>query len=764
MGKINTSTITGFILTVLCLFALPAQAQYNGGSGDPCDPYQINDPCQLNAIGTDPCDWDKHFILTADIDLSAYTGEQFNIIAPDANDVESGFQGTIFTGSFDGNGHIINNFTYSTDTDFIGLFGSVGIGGEIKNLGMTNVSVNGNKFLGGLVGYNSGSISNCYTTGSVSGNSRLGGLVGINVDMMMGDSGNGNISDCHADGNVTGNFGVGGMVGCNMFGNISNCYANGDVMSNGDNSHYLGGLVGDNYGSISKSYATGSVSSGDGSYSLGGLVGNNSGSINNSYATGGVSDGDNSYDLGGLVGENSGSINNSYATGGVSGGDNSYYLGGLVGYNVMMGEVSSSFWDVQTSGQSTSSGGIGLSTEQMKTRSTYVEAGWDFACEIVNGYEDIWLIADGLDYPRLALLYNYGGGEGTEQQPYLIYTTAELYLVRGQLGNHFRLMADIDWNEYGGKDIMMGEYPDYPFSGVFDGNGHTIYNFAYEVAAQDFVGFFGYVTGEDAEIKNLKLVDIDICAATGDYVGGLVGYNNGGRITDVSVTGSVTGWCGVGGLAGVNYNGLVRRCHADCTVDGYEDAGGLVGINYSDVTNCCSAGNVIGMRFIGGLVGYNWDGDVTNSFSTGSVTAFDFFGGLIGHNRDGTIADSFWDVQTSGQSTSYGGTGLETTLMQTQSTFTDAGWDFMGESTNGTNDIWDICEGTNYPKLSWQFLPGDFVCPDGVDLSDFAVLADTWSLSSGQTGYNDLCDLMDDDMIDLADLAIFAENWLEGKM
>ncbi len=58
---------------------------------------------------------------------------------------------------------------------------------------------------------------------------------------------------------------------------------------------------------------------------------------------------------------------------------------------------------------------------------------------------------------------------------------------------------------------------------------------------------------------------------------------------------------------------------------------------------------------------------------------------------------------------------------------------------------------------------GDFVCPDGVDLIDFDVLADTWGLSSGQTGYNDLCDLVDDDMIDLADLAIFAENWLAGK-
>jgi len=98
--------------------------------------------------------------------------------------------------------------------------------------------------------------------------------------------------------------------------------------------------------------------------------------------------------------------------------------------------------------------------------------------------------------------------------------------------------------------------------------------------------------------------------------------------------------------------------------------------------------------------------------------------------------------------------------MRMQSTFTDAGWDFVGESVNGTDDIWDICEGTNYPRLSWQFWVGDFLCPDGVALADFAVLADSWLLSDGQVGYNDLCDLNDDDTIDLADLSIFTNNWL----
>ena len=71
----------------------------------------------------------------------------------------------------------------------------------------------------------------------------------------------------------------------------------------------------------------------------------------------------------------------------------------------------------------------------------------------------------------------------------------------------------------------------------------------------------------------------------------------------------------------------------------------------------------------------------------------------------GVTEFSFWDTQTSGMTTSEGGTGKTTAEMQTQNTFTDAGWDFVGEDVNGTDDIWDI-EGTNYPNLSWQFFSG----------------------------------------------------------
>jgi parallel beta-helix repeat protein len=82
-------------------------------------------------------------------------------------------------------------------------------------------------------------------------------------------------------------------------------------------------------------------------------------------------------------------------------------------------------------------------------------------------------------------------------------------------------------------------------------------------------------------------------------------------------------------------------------------------------------------------------------------------GGLVGSDTiggdTGTTTNSFWDKQTSGRTTSAGGTGKTTAAMMTESTFTSAGWDFEGETANGTDDIWTICSfGGNYPRLWWE--------------------------------------------------------------
>ena len=159
-------------------------------------------------------------------------------------------------------------------------------------------------------------------------------------------------------------------------------------------------------------------------------------------------------------------------------------------------------------------------------------------------------------------------------------------------------------------------------------------------------------------------------------------------------------------------------------------------------------------------MGYNYCGFISNCYATGTVDGNDYTGGLVGENF-GQISDSFWDIETGGPDNGIG-TPLPTEQMQTESTFTDAGWDFVGETANGIDDIWRMCvDGVEYPLLSWQFVP-DFVCPDSVDFKDFAFFANHWM--GDNCGGLDNCDGADidfSDKVDMADLQIFCQHWLE---
>jgi Zn-dependent metalloprotease len=339
------------------------------GGGTPEDPYRVYTTADMNTIGTDSNDWDKHFKLVNDIDLSGYTGTKFHII---------GSESKAFTGVFDGNNLTISNFTYTTDdANCTGLFGHLGPGGEIKNLHLNDIDVEAadGTYIGGLAAWNEGTIKKCSVSGSITGNSadEIGGLAGWN---------DGSVTDCFANVNISGDSYLGGLAGVNGGGTITRCQAIGSVSGGGE----LGGLVGWSDGAITESSASGHIT---GSSYLGGLVGYGfMDTVTNCYATGAVGSSGNSK-VGGLVGRSfSGIITKCYSTGAVSGTTDK---GGLVGKNTAVGNVIASFWDKQTSGQSSSAGGISRTTAQMKTKSTFT--GWDFT--------SIWSIDEGADYPRL---------------------------------------------------------------------------------------------------------------------------------------------------------------------------------------------------------------------------------------------------------------------------------------------------------------------------------------------------------------------------
>jgi The GLUG motif len=381
----KTRTVYILSLTaVLTLAAGSAFGKYSGGTGEPNTPYQIASKADLLALAADANDYGKCFILTADINMA---GQVFTtaIIAPNASSGND-FHGTYFTGTFDGNDHKITNFTINGGSNsFVGLFGYIS-SGSVKNLGIEGCSVSGHYYAGGLAGFNNGSISNCYSTGLVSGVSYIGGLAGCN---------SGTISDCYSTGTVTGgdnSSDLGGLVGFNnSMGNITNCYTAGLVSG----SDIASGLVGVNVGNITNCYSTCAVSGVFDADYIGGLVGMNYNSINNCYSTGVVSGCE--Y-VGGLVAYNLDIISNCHSTGSVSGCAGASYAGGLVGYNYG-GSAVSSFWDVNTSGQSTSAGGTGKTTAQMKTLSTFTSANWDFVYA--------WGIGNGQTYPYLKLFNGF---------------------------------------------------------------------------------------------------------------------------------------------------------------------------------------------------------------------------------------------------------------------------------------------------------------------------------------------------------------------
>jgi len=240
----------------------------------------------------------------------------------------------------------------------------------------STADVDGYSFVGGLVGWNNTTaiIDNCYSEGNVSSNGPVGGLVGTNQYDSV-------IQNSHSTGGVIsygssgcGSANSGGLLGLNQMNSVViNCFSSSIVTG----TQNVGGLVGDNMNesTISMSYSSGVVTGS--SFYVGGLVGNNSISvIDNCYSTATT---DGFWRVGGLAGSSVGPgslITNSYSTGIVTG---TYSPGGLVGY-VSGGDVINSYWDTETSGQSTSYGGEGRTTSEM----TYPYAGntyvnWDFS-------------------------------------------------------------------------------------------------------------------------------------------------------------------------------------------------------------------------------------------------------------------------------------------------------------------------------------------------------------------------------------------------
>jgi hypothetical protein len=293
------------------------------------------------------------------------------------------------------------------------------------------------------------------------------------------------------------------------------------------------------------------------------------------------------------------------------------------------------------------------------------------------------------------------GGSGISSDPYVITDRDNLIWIGKNLGawdKYCIQAADIDissinkgmgWSPIGNSTVK--------FTGNYDGQGYTLAGLYINRPGESGIGLFGRTL--NAEIKNLNLTNVSVVGSAS--TGGLAGYIETTVVADCSVTGSVTGANNTGGLIGMSLTSSeIRSCSSSSSVTGTKYAGGLCGYNTTNsvISNSFSLGDVNGSDFAGGFLGYNNNSAIVNNcYSAGFVSGEGTKGGFVAGNvNESEVNGSFWDTNTSGQTESAGGTGKATAEMQTMTTYTDAGWDFAGESVNGNEDIWVINELNNY--------------------------------------------------------------------
>lgn len=339
---------------------------FSGWEGTEAKPFLIKTSEQLDRV-RDYLDY--HFVLISDLDLGIY--ENWDPIGEFSSDGEE-IEYDAFTGSFDGRGYSIQNLTiHQPQGESIGLF-SITDGATLKNMDMVHVDVEGEYYVGTLVGRfgaeTGGLIQNCHVEGTVVGDFAVGGLVGVNSEGEIEESStdctihvngywieegfvlaytgglvglhtSGEIRNSSAIGSITGEGNlVGGLVGFSRFetSSIHDSFATGDIQIEGQG---IGGFLGANEGEVKSSYAEGSVS---GSSNVGGLIGFSSGEVYDSYFLGDVlGDGQGGGHFGGLIGELSGTLVDSYSTGDVRVdplGEHSV-AGGLVGWMYREGSI-----------------------------------------------------------------------------------------------------------------------------------------------------------------------------------------------------------------------------------------------------------------------------------------------------------------------------------------------------------------------------------------------------------------------------------------
>ncbi|MHC5082989.1 MAG: GLUG motif-containing protein [Planctomycetota bacterium] len=605
--------------------------------------------------------------------------------------------------------------------------------------------------LGGLCGENKGgSILNCYATGDISGGFDLGGLCGNNYD--------GVINNCYASGTIYGTIAdFGGLCGENR-GMINNCYSTGLVQGDYD-SYSLGGLCGDNYHSITNCYAIGTVEGGTASSGLGGLCGTSSTALINSCYFLETAGPDNGYGVPlnelnlmaqtnftgwDFFGENVNGTSsfwiikpNSYPT--LFFFDNDFTEHAFDGSGTI--EDPLCIYDANDLGAIWQKSNrcyvlkndIDLQDIQWSTAViTSFQGSFDGQDNIIHNLS----ISGGSFLGLFGQLENDNKIENLNLENVNIYGDSGSKYLGGLCGMKYngfitncRVTGTLNGDSYlgglcGSGGNISGSNSVCSISGKWYlgglcGSSSNIINCTSNSTISG-ISWLGGLCGTASILENCYSITSITGNANSNGIGGLCGTNTE-LVQNCYASGVINcgeSSVGIGGLCGSS-SGNINKAYADVSVvtgDASHSLGGLCGSNSAGtIINCYSTGIIssgVASYDIGGICGTNGGrllGAIMNCYTISSLSSGSGsynLGGVCGYQANGTVSQSYF-LDTSGPDNGYG-TPLDDSNMMIQSNFTN--WDFLGESTNGTNDIWRMCaDDVDYPRLSWEFAQnGDF--------------------------------------------------------
>jgi len=683
---------------------------FKSGDGSEKNPFAVSSVWDLYNIRMYP---KSHFVLTSDINLIGELNKSSII-----NNASNGFTPLPdFFGSIDGNGHSILglNILYQ-DKENSGF--TEKLYGSIKNINFIDCRIEGQNNTGIVCGINFSSISSVSVVNSRIGskNENAGAIAGLNK---------GDITSCINRSDVFASTNTGGIAGTNEK-NITSCANYGGVLTDSnETSAFSGGISGKNTGLIKTSMNIGKIISYSDSNTAqsGGITGENDGDIVNCYNTGTISSkGTTKSYSGGISGichENS-YITNVYNVAYCTSESPSPLTGALIGS--AKGRIFNSYYDntlTEGFGENnlTKNESTALSPDRMSDINCYDNFNTTTVWTMDNNFNYPQLIENPhVIYPAVENIRDFAGGDGSLENPYIIFTPQQLDNVRKYLGAAYILMGDLNMSQYcnlngfnpigdnifgffgtfiGNNNAIIGiKQSDNYYGGLFSRNNGEIYN----LITEDFE-INANVSGNLAAINTgliYKCINTSHISAEGDtvFTGGIVGLNKSpGMIIYSSNAGTVTASgesSQSGGICYGNYGIIAGSFNSGDYVfsegSKLSMAGGITSFNYGTISDCYSNADIYSNDISAGISATN-SGNLINCYTTASKVFGKTFGGICALDQNSFISGCYYPIDHIDQGVSTGNSsgiiGVNSEELLLQNTFEDFDFENMWVMIDG---------------------------------------------------------------------------------